>query len=135
MKAKMALVALFLLCTFGVYAQQAFDVATYHTTGPTRTIFGRGAPSIIYQIRTYGIDSLFIKLEGTIDSTIYGFTNLASTGNDSIAFAASKRDSTFFVRYDGQMPMTRLRICRIVPDSDIATTDTTVTVRGYYENR
>lgn len=117
------------------YAQQFFAVGTYHSTGPTLTIFGHGAPSIIYQVLPYGIDSLFVKLEGTMDSATYGFTNLSASQNDSIMFYVTKRDTMFFIRYDGEMPMTRLRICRIVPDTVFATSDTTVRVRGYYEDR
>jgi hypothetical protein len=126
---------IFILLITYAYSQQVFTVGTYHGTGPTLTIFGRGAPSIVYQVLPYGIDSLFVKLEGTMDSATYGFTNLSASQNDSITFYITKRDTMFFIRYDGEMPMTRVRICRIVPDTVFATSDTTVRVRGYYEDR
>lgn len=136
MKFKIGMVVLTLLIVATSYAQYVFNVGSYIVAGPTVTMPGRGSYAVVYQIKLgNGIDSLFCKLEGTIDSTTYGFTNLAQAQNDSIAFARGRRDSTFLIRYDGQMPLTRFRICRIVKDTVFATIDSNITVRGYYENR
>lgn len=132
-------IVLFIMVTLFIYSGVAmsevlFTQATKTTTGTTTAISSGGNQSIVYILKATGIDSFSVKLEGTW-KTNFGWCNLATDNDDSLMFKVSKRDSLFAIRYDGQIPFTRLRICSIFPDTMFATTDTTIYIGGYWEDK
>ena len=118
-----------------VYAQQDFKVGVYKTAGVTTTMTGSGAYSTVYQIKLGNrIDTIFVKFEGTMNPDSMKWCSIDAY-EDSFTLARTPIDSTFFIRYDGQMMFHRLRICRVAKNATVGTTDSTINIWGYREDR
>jgi hypothetical protein len=119
-----------------VLSQQFFPAGApwvLHAIGPTTQVTGNGSHAVVWAFKCYGLTGVIVRLEGSVDVARFGWSNLDTNG-DSIVIAVL-RDSTSYIRYSGQFPITRLNILSWTPDTLSATADTTVTVKVFLEDK
>lgn len=110
------------------YGEIVKRLGGYNNEGATTSVGGSGAKAVTYQISfasTDSIDTLTVHLEGSLVSyTNSGYSNLDTDGAVITIINPASTDSTFFIRYDGMMPYTRLYFDKIVGHSNpIVTVD------------
>jgi len=110
------------------YGEIVKRLGGYNNEGATTSVASNGAKAITYQISfasTDSIDTLTVHLEGSLVSyTNSGYSNLDTDGATISIINPASSDSTFFIRYDGMMPYTRLYFDNIAGHSSpIVTVD------------